>query len=75
MLKERGITYAPDYVINAGGVISIGHEVMGDWDKEKLYAALDNIADVLARIFERAKSDDQPTGLIADKMAEEIFRG
>ncbi len=74
VLKEMGITYAPDYVINAGGVISIGHEVMGDWDRGKLYQALDNIAVVLTRIFDRAVSEDTSTGIVADTLAEEIFR-
>ncbi len=75
VLKERGITYAPDYVINAGGVISIGHEVLGDWDRDSLYNTLDNIATVLTKIFDRAKADDRPTGIVADQLAEEIFLG
>mgnify|MGYP001552581303 CR=1 FL=1 len=73
VLREKGILYAPDYVINAGGVISIGHEFLGDWNKDKLYGALDNIADVLTQIFQRADAEDRPTGIIADKLAEEIF--
>ncbi|WP_306253453.1 Glu/Leu/Phe/Val dehydrogenase dimerization domain-containing protein [Parvularcula sp. IMCC14364] len=73
VLKEKGILYAPDYVINAGGVISIGHEFLGDWNRDKLYGALDNIATVLTQIFERAKAEDKPTGIIADTLAEEIF--
>jgi leucine dehydrogenase len=73
LLFDRGITYAPDYVINAGGVISIGHEVLGDWDRDALYARLDNIATTLTRIFDRSKAEQRPTGEIADTLAEEIF--
>lgn len=72
-LADKGILYAPDYVINAGGVISIGYEVLDQWEKDKLYSALDNIAVILDRIFDRAKEENLPTGLISNKLAEEIF--
>lgn len=75
VLAERGVLYAPDYVINAAGVISIGHEMMGDWNRESLYARLDGIADTLTTIFDRARASGAPTGQVADRLAEEIFRG
>ncbi len=72
-LMEMGITYAPDYVINAGGVISIGYEVLKQWEKDKLDAALNKIPEVLDEVFKRAASSSQPTGHVADRLAEEIF--
>lgn len=72
-LQQRGVLYAPDYVINAGGIIEIHHETHG-YDEAKAKAHLDRIGDTLTQIFERARSEKRPTGEIADQLAEEIFR-
>jgi leucine dehydrogenase len=72
-LLERGILYAPDYAINAGGIIEIFHETHG-YDEVKAKAHLDRIGDTLTAIFQRARDEHRPTGAIADRMAEEIFR-
>jgi leucine dehydrogenase len=72
-LKARGILYAPDYVINAGGVISVGLEILGDWNEAALTKRLDNIGPTLTRIFERAAKENRPTGAIADELAMEII--
>ncbi len=69
-LKERGILYAPDYAINAGGVISIALAEPGGNDehvREKTRA----IGETLALIFERAKREETTPEKIADKIAEE----
>ena len=70
ILAERGILYAPDYVINAGGVINISHEGP-NYDRQ---AALDHCAriyDTLDRLFIRAAAENLPTSTVADHMAEE----
>ncbi len=72
-LLARGILYAPDYAINAGGVIEIYHETHG-YDETKAKAHLDRIGTTLTQIFERSMSEKTPTGEIADRMAEEKFR-
>lgn len=72
-LLERGILYAPDYAINAGGIIEIYHETHG-YDVAKARAQLDHIGITLTQIFERSNSENVPTGEIADRMAEEIFK-
>lgn len=72
-LKMKGILYAPDYVINAGGVISVGLEILGDWDERHLTKRLDAIGGTLTRIFERAAKENRPTGIIADELAMEII--
>ncbi|WP_028080338.1 Glu/Leu/Phe/Val dehydrogenase dimerization domain-containing protein [Solimonas soli] len=72
-LRERGILYAPDYCINAGGIIDIYYEGPG-YDWAIVEAHLQKIGTTLAEIFERAQREAQPTHRIADRMAEEIFR-
>lgn len=72
-LLDRGVLYAPDYVINAGGIIEIHHETHG-YDEVKARAHLDRIGDTLTQIFGRSKTEKQPTGDIADRMAEAVFR-
>lgn len=69
-LKNRGILYAPDYAINAGGVISIALAKPGGNDlevREKTIA----IGDTLTRIYDRAVRENAAPGQIADRMAEE----
>ncbi|MBZ0217636.1 MAG: leucine dehydrogenase [Fimbriimonadaceae bacterium] len=69
-LRARGILYAPDYVINAGGVISIA-DVSAAPTEDRMYARVGRIDDVLTGIFARAAAEDKPPEAIADKMAEE----
>ena len=73
-LADRGILYAPDYVINAGGIIEIFYEESGNYDENKVREHLERIGKTLATVFKRAEQDKRPTGEIADRMAEEIFR-
>ena len=72
-LRDRDVLYAPDYVINAVGVISVGLEILGHWTKDELESRIDRIGDTLTGIFERAKSENRPTGEIADEMAQEVI--
>ena len=73
VLRERGILYAPDYVINAGGIIDIFYEGPG-YDDAKVKAHLDRIGSTLRTVFERARQELKPTGEIANQMAEEKFK-
>lgn len=73
VLMHRGVLYAPDYVINAGGIIDIYYEGPG-YDWTVVEAHLRRIGDTLSRIFERSRDSGRPTGEIADRMAEEIFK-
>ena len=72
-LLERGILYAPDYVINAGGIIDIHYEGPA-YDADIVQAHLKRIGTTLGQIFEHSKKEKRPTGEIADRMAEAIFR-
>ena len=74
-LRQRGILYAPDYVINGGGVICVAGQIFG-WSDADIEKRVRNIPHVLSRIFTRADSEGEPTSAIADRMAEErIARG
>jgi leucine dehydrogenase len=73
-LMERGILYAPDYVINAGGVIDIALERHG-FDRDRLLRHLDGIRDTLLDIFHLAERERLPTTLIAQRLAEERLSG
>lgn len=72
-LHDKGVLYAPDYVINAAGVISVGLEIQGTWTKEELSRRIDNIGVTLTEIFQRADEENRPTGEIADVMALEVI--
>lgn len=72
-LMKKGVLYAPDYVINAAGVISVGLEILGEWTVGTMNARIDAIGPRLAAIFERAEREGRPTGEIADRMALEVI--
>jgi len=74
LLKGYGILYAPDYVINAGGVISISHEGP-DFDLGLMRRDVARIADTLVLIFKRAAEEDRATSAVADAIAEEKIKG
>jgi len=69
ILHERNILYAPDYVINAGGLINVYGE-LNDWTMEQAQRKAGEIYDTLSAIFERAKQDGIPTYEAADRVAE-----
>lgn len=70
-LKQRGILYAPDYVINAGGIINVAAEVSGNYSPEWVTGKLDQLEDTLATVFDRAAREDRTTQDVADEMARE----
>src|SRR5205085_7313675 len=68
-LAEREILYAPDYVINAGGVIHLaGFETLG-WDQAKMDDRLEGIGRTLADVFETAKAEGITTDAAAERLA------
>jgi leucine dehydrogenase len=69
LLHKRGILYAPDYVINAGGLINVYGE-LNDWTPEQGRRKAGEIYDTLLQIFELAKDADLPTYQAADRVAE-----
>jgi leucine dehydrogenase len=71
ILGERGILYAPDYVINAGGIIMVAGEISGHNDEAHIQAQVDAIGPRLTDIFARAKSANVITNVVADSMARD----
>lgn len=69
-LHELGIVYAPDYVINAGGVINVADELYG-YNRERAMKRVDGIYDSIERIFAISKRDGVPTYVAANRLAEE----
>jgi leucine dehydrogenase len=72
-LHQRGILYAPDYVINAGGLINVYGE-LADWSPARSKRKAGDIFNTLLRIFELAKSEGIPTEAAANRVAEERIR-
>ena len=70
-LVERGILYAPDYVINAGGVIWVSDAMEGGYDHDRATVRLHAIGDTLTAIFRRADEEGRATNEIADTIAAE----
>ncbi|TQJ75012.1 Glu/Leu/Phe/Val dehydrogenase dimerization domain-containing protein [Streptomyces sp. SLBN-31] len=69
-LADRAILYAPDYVVNAGGVIQVADELHG-FDFERCRAKAAKIFDTTLAIFARAKTDGIPPAAAADRIAEQ----
>ncbi|MDH3589254.1 MAG: leucine dehydrogenase [Gammaproteobacteria bacterium] len=72
-LEERGILYAPDYAINAGGLINVAIELQG-YNRERAYRAVSAIYNNIERIFQIAARDQISTWQAADRLAEERIR-
>lgn len=70
-LAARGVLYAPDYVINAGGLINVHHEIAGNYNRGRALADVARIEATLEEVFARADRDGVPTHVAADAMARE----
>lgn len=70
-LFERGILYAPDYVINAGGIISCSAEYIGGLSAAEVDARVADIGPRLAEIFQRSQREKHPPNEIADALARD----
>jgi leucine dehydrogenase len=70
-LSAAGILYAPDYVINAGGIISVAREYYGGATEAQVIADIQGIPVRLTEIFERARRENRTTNAVADQMARE----
>jgi valine dehydrogenase (NAD+) len=69
VLRDRGILYAPDYMVNAGGLIQVADELEGfNFDRAQQRAA--GIYDTALRVFGLAAEEDVPPAVAADRLAE-----
>jgi len=73
LLKDRNILYAPDYVINAGGIINTANEI-GGYDVSEAFKQTSRIRKRLTEIFSEAAANNVNTAKVADRMARARFR-
>lgn len=74
LLFKRGILYAPDYVVNAGGLISVVDEYEKKrYNEKRIMLKVEKIKSTLRSIISKSKRLHKATNLIADRMAEKIF--
>jgi leucine dehydrogenase len=73
-LHRRGIVYAPDYVINAGGIIGVAAERESDVDAAEVMARIARVYDRTCEILQLARSSGRPPHEVADELAREIIR-
>jgi len=69
-LHEKGIVYAPDYVINSGGVINVSEELRG-YNRERALKKVNSIYSILETVFKISKKQNIPTSVAVDRMAED----
>ena len=77
-LFERGILYAPDYVINAGGIISVATEYLGRnagrvSPVEDVNALIERIPERLERVWRESDAEKVAPDIIADRLAQELI--
>jgi leucine dehydrogenase len=70
MIMEKGIIYAPDFLINAGGLINVYAELMGGYNRERAITQTEKIYDFTLSILKKSKEEKIPTYLAALQMAE-----
>ena len=73
-LKARGILYAPDFIINGGGVINAGQEAFTTYDKENVLKQVHNIYNTVYRMLDESRATGKPEGVIATEFAENRIR-
>jgi valine dehydrogenase (NAD+) len=73
LLEERGILYAPDYLVNAGGVIQVADEIHG-FDFERAKRRASGIFDSTEKIYTLAAEEGVPPSVAADRLAERRMR-
>lgn len=56
-LMKKGILYAPDFLINAGGLINVGIDYLGGWSRDRVFRKTEQIYDTTLKIFNRAEKD------------------
>ena len=72
-VHDRGIVYAPDYVINAGGIINVALEYLGQGSREEVESRIHQIPGRLAEIWTESKASGTPASVVADRMAQKLI--
>ena len=69
-LRDKGILYAPDYIINAGGVINVYYEVIGEYDRNLVTEKVKNIYNTLTEIYKISEAENIPTYTASARFSE-----
>lgn len=72
-IHDRGILYAPDYVINAGGIINVALEYLGQGDRAEVEARVAKIPERLESIWSESAKSGVPAAVVADRMAMRLI--
>ena len=70
-LHRRGVLYAPDYLINAGGIINASTEIGADYNPDLAREKTERIYEIMGRIARESKEREMSTARMADRLAEE----
>ncbi|MBW1837768.1 MAG: amino acid dehydrogenase [Deltaproteobacteria bacterium] len=71
LIHNKGILYAPDYVINAGGMLNASGDIFGKYDVTQVMERVTGLYDATLRIFEVAEQENRPTNEVADDLARQ----
>ena len=72
-IHQRGILYAPDYVINAGGIINVGLEYLGKGDRAEVETRIAEIPGRLETVWAESAETGDPAALVADRIAQRLI--
>ncbi len=72
-IHDRGILYAPDYVINAGGIINVGLEYLGLGDRAEVEARVARIPERLIEVWDESDRTGDPESEVADRIAQRLI--
>ena len=72
-VMKKGMLYAPDYAINAGGLINVSNELEG-YNRDRAFSQAEGIYDTLMEIFKRSEKDEIPTNKASDLQAEDRIK-
>jgi leucine dehydrogenase len=72
-VQQRGILYAPDYVINAGGIINVSTEFLRDGDENVVRERIEAIPGRLDRIWDESAATGRNPAAVADDMARRLI--
>jgi leucine dehydrogenase len=73
LLLERGIAYAPDFIVNAGGILNASGDFFGQYDPAEVGRKIAALGDTTLEVLERSALENRPTHEIADEMAEAVL--
>jgi len=72
-IHDRGILFAPDYVINAGGIINVGLEYLGQGDQEEVETRIAKIPERLEQVWQESAETGDPAADVADRIARRLI--